>query len=89
MQTDSRTSAPDGRIAVVDVLRAFALFGIVITHSSMGFLAARPPAPDFMTFTPLDQFVAQLDRMLFARQFFTIFSFLFGRVSRSRCAARR
>ncbi len=77
MQTDSKSSVTD-RIAVVDVLRAFALFGIVITHSGMGFLAARPPAPDFMTFTPLDQFVALADRMLIFGKFFTIFSFLFG-----------
>jgi len=66
------------RITVVDVLRAFALLGIIITHSGMGFLAARPPAPDFMTFTPLDEFVALADRMLIFGKFFTIFSFLFG-----------
>lgn len=78
MQTDSKINAAGGRIAVVDVLRAFSLFGIVITHSSMGFLAARPPAPNFMTFTPLDEFVVLLDRLLIFGKFFTIFSFLFG-----------
>ena len=77
MQTISEPSVT-GRIAVVDVLRAFALFGIIITHSSTGFLAARPPAPDFMTFTPLDEFVALANRMLAFGKFFTIFSFLFG-----------
>lgn len=38
------------RIAVVDVLHAFALFGIIVTHAEMAFLAGRPPSPDFITF---------------------------------------
>ena len=79
MQTDSKNvAAASGRIDVIDVLRAFALFGIVITHAGMGFLAARPPSPTFMTFTPLDEFVVLLNRMLILGKFFTIFSFLFG-----------
>jgi uncharacterized protein len=77
MQTVPEPSVT-GRIAVVDVLRAFALFGIIITHSGSGFLAARPPTPDFMTFTQLDEFVALANRMLIFGKFFTIFSFLFG-----------
>jgi uncharacterized protein len=75
---DSPQSPANSRIAVVDVLRAFALFGIVITHSAMGFLSARPPRPGFMSFTPLDQTVEQLARLFFVGKFFTIFSFLFG-----------
>ncbi len=63
---------------MIDVLRAFALFGIIITHSGGGFLAGRPPRPGFMAFTPFDQLVSQLDRMLVFGKFFTIFSFLFG-----------
>ena len=63
---------------MIDVLRAFALFGIIITHSGGGFLAGRPPRPGFMAFTPFDQIVSQLDRMLVFGKFFTIFSFLFG-----------
>jgi uncharacterized protein len=70
--------SPPSRIAVVDTLRAFALFGIVITHAGMGFLAGRPPRPDFMAFTPLDQWVSQLVTLFFSGKFFTIFSFLFG-----------
>jgi uncharacterized protein len=77
MQTDSK-NMPRERIAVVDVLRAFALFGIIITHSKVGFLAGRPPSPDFMTFGPLDQLVSDIDRLLTFGKFFTIFSFLFG-----------
>ncbi len=71
-------SPPASRIAVVDVLRAFALFGIVITHAGMGFLAGRPPKPGFMAFTPLDQWVDLVTRLFFVGKFFTIFSFLFG-----------
>jgi uncharacterized protein len=77
MQTDS--NFPQGeRIAVVDVLRAFALFGIIMTHSATGFLAGRPPSPDFMTFSALDQLVNQVNWLLTFGKFFTIFSFLFG-----------
>jgi uncharacterized protein len=63
---------------VVDVLRAYALLGIVITHSAAGFLGGRPPAPGFMRFEPIDAWVAELDRLLVFGKFFTIFSFLFG-----------
>ena len=44
---------PGDRIAVVDVLRAYALFGIIVTHSVTGFLAGQAPSPDFMLFSPL------------------------------------
>jgi uncharacterized protein len=79
MQTDSNSAATGGaRIAVVDVLRAFALFGIVVTHSAGGFLAGRPPAPDFMTFGRLDELFSQLNSLFVFGKFYTIFSFLFG-----------
>jgi uncharacterized protein len=66
------------RIVVVDVLRAFALFGIIVTHSVDGFLAGQPPGPDFMLFSPLDHTVEKLEHLLTFGKFFTIFSFLFG-----------
>jgi uncharacterized protein len=66
------------RIVVVDVLRAFALFGIIITHAVNGFLAGPPPGPDFMLFGPLDHLVEKLEHLLTFGKFFTIFSFLFG-----------
>jgi len=78
MQATSTLSVPGERIAVVDVLRAFALFGIVITHATTGFLAGQPPGPDFMLFSPLDRVVFQLAHLLTFGKFFTIFSFLFG-----------
>jgi len=78
MQTQTTPSIPGDRIAVVDVLRAYALFGIIITHSVTGFLAGQPPTPDFMTFTPFDRLVSDLENLLTFGKFFTIFSFLFG-----------
>jgi uncharacterized protein len=77
MQTASASPAGE-RIAVVDVLRAYALFGIIITHAVNGFLAGPPPGPDFMLGTPLDRGVAQAEHLLTFGKFFTIFSFLFG-----------
>ncbi len=71
------TSAAE-RIAVVDVLRAFALFGIIITHSVDGFLAGQPPVPDFMLFSPLDRVVDKVEHLFTFGKFYTIFSFLFG-----------
>jgi len=75
----TRVTAPVGeRIAVVDVLRAVALFGIIITHCAQGYLAARPPKPGFMNLTDLDGVVADVVFLLAVGKFFTIFSFLFG-----------
>jgi uncharacterized protein len=78
MHSATTPLAPGERIAVVDVLRAYALFGIIVTHSATGFLAGQPPAPDFMLFSPLDGVVAKLENLLTYGKFFTIFSFLFG-----------
>jgi uncharacterized protein len=78
MQTTSALSGTGERIAVVDVLRAFSLFGIIATHAGNGYLAGQPPGPDFMLFSPLDRLVSNLDTLLTFGKFFTIFSFLFG-----------
>jgi uncharacterized protein len=75
---DASQSPPASRIAVLDVLRGFALFGIIITHSAGGFLSGRPPKPGFMAITPLDQWVDLGTWLFFVGKFFTIFSFLFG-----------
>jgi len=71
-------SAASPRIAVVDVLRAFALFGIIITHAADSFLAGPPPDPNFNFLSSLDRNVHQLANVLTWGKFFTIFSFLFG-----------
>lgn len=66
------------RIVVVDVLRAVALLGIVITHAEMGFLAGPGPGQDFMQFSALDGTVRKWVYILIESKFFSIFSFLFG-----------
>ncbi len=69
---------PSERIAIIDVLRAFALLGIIITHAEMGFLAGPVPSQDFMHFSALDGSVHRWIGTLVESKFFSIFSFLFG-----------
>jgi uncharacterized protein len=78
MQSASTLPLSGERIVVVDVLRAFALFGIIVTHAVDGFLAGPPPTPDFMLYSPLDHVVERAEHLLTFGKFFTIFSFLFG-----------
>jgi uncharacterized protein len=78
MNTAPTLSSSGERIAVVDVLRAYALFGIIITHSVDGFLAGQEPVTDFMLFSPLDHAVKQLAHLFTFGKFYSIFSFLFG-----------
>jgi uncharacterized protein len=66
------------RIVVVDALRAFALFGIIVTHACIGFLVGLAPDPDFMRFSELDRIVMRWVPILIEGKFFAIFSFLFG-----------
>lgn len=75
--TSSSSSSSD-RIVVVDVLRAFALFGIIVNHSAIAFLAGPQPKPNFIVFSTLDSFVNEAVRLLTFGKFFAIFSFLFG-----------
>jgi uncharacterized protein len=72
------SSLPSERIVVVDVLRAVALFGIIITHAEMGFLAGPYPGPDFMQFSAFDGSVRRWIYVLVESKFFSIFAFLFG-----------
>jgi uncharacterized protein len=78
MNTPLNSAPADERIAVVDVLRAFALFGIIVTHSIDGFLAGQPPSDHFMQFGAADKIVVELERVFTLGKFYTIFSFLFG-----------
>ena len=66
------------RITAVDVLRAVALFGIIINHSEFEFLVGPDPYPDFGNVHALDPLVAQLVAWFTTGKFFAIFSFLFG-----------
>jgi uncharacterized protein len=78
MNTPLSSALEGERIAVVDVLRAFALFGIIVTHSIDGFLAGQPPSEPFMQFGAADRIVVELERLFTLGKFYTIFSFLFG-----------
>ena len=71
-------SPSNQRIAVVDVLRAFALFGIIITHAGTGYLSGQSPTPDFLVFGELDRLLRQFEDLFTIGKFFTIFAFLFG-----------
>lgn len=72
------TSAPAQRIVVIDVLRAFALLGMLITHFAVEFLAGPPPAETFAIVHAPDRYVAALVSLLASGKFFSIFAFLFG-----------
>jgi uncharacterized protein len=69
---------PASRIVVIDVLRAVALIGIIITHAAMGFHAAPPPTANFMVFDQFDRVLGMAVGILADGKFFAIFSFLFG-----------
>lgn len=68
------------RIQLIDALRGFALFGIIINHIAMGFLAGPPPPGNeqFNIHSPLDTAFNTAAFVLTFGKFFTIFSFLFG-----------
>ncbi len=68
------------RIQIIDVLRGFALLGIIIVHFTEQYYAGQPPeamakaSPNNIA----DQVVQGIIGILIQGKFFTIFSFLFG-----------
>jgi hypothetical protein len=66
------------RIAVVDVLRAVALFGIMVAHAEFEFLAGPTPSETFGRVYAFDPTITRLVDILVNGKFFAIFSFLFG-----------
>ncbi len=67
------------RLVLIDVLRGFALLGIIINHIASGYLAGPPPnGVPFNVFSPADAVVNTAVFYLTTGKFFTIFSFLFG-----------
>jgi uncharacterized protein len=78
LQIDTFTATD--RIQVIDALRGFALFGIIISHAGGSYLAGATPTgmEKFNLFSPLDEAVGNGVFLLTMGKFFTIFSFLFG-----------
>ena len=68
----------EGLIAVVDALRAVALFGIIVTHSEFEFLAGPNPSPTYGRVHDFDPLVSHLVATFASGKFFSIFAFLFG-----------
>src|SRR5882724_3072616 len=68
------------RIQIIDVLRGFALLGIIMVHFTEQYYAGQPPeamakaSPNNIA----DQVVQGIIGILIQGKFFTIFSFLFG-----------
>ncbi len=66
----------DGRVQIVDVLRGFALLGILLIHSVQNFLHATTRG--LMGLSERNTFVKTSLEFLIEDKFFIIFSFLFG-----------
>jgi uncharacterized protein len=66
------------RLASIDILRGFALFGILLVNMSLFKAPAIVQAAATSAAHPLDQIAAQAINLFAEGKFFTLFSFLFG-----------
>lgn len=68
------------RIEIIDILRGFALLGIIMVHFTEQYYAGQPPEAysDLNAKNLADQIVLGLVGLLIQGKFFMIFSFLFG-----------
>jgi uncharacterized membrane protein YeiB len=75
-----RLATPKTRISVIDALRGFALFGIIIAHYCDQYYAGMlPPGHEnFNVKNTADAILGLLHNIFVFGKFFTIFSFLFG-----------
>jgi uncharacterized protein len=71
---------PAGRIQILDVLRGFALFGILLVHLTLQFASGMLPESVYATLqgNTVDAIVMGISEILFSGKFYTIFSLLFG-----------
>jgi uncharacterized protein len=67
--------APGERIVIVDILRGFALFGVLAANMA-GFAGHAPGLEPWRE--PLDRLIYLLIRFLIEAKFYSLFSFLFG-----------
>lgn len=71
--------APEERVEVLDVVRGFALFGILVANwRAFGWPAEFYGAPSAVMTTAADRGVQTVIDLLFTNKFITLFSFLFG-----------
>ncbi|WP_436416806.1 DUF418 domain-containing protein [Petrimonas sp.] len=78
MEQNKPIATPSKRIDVIDALRGFALFGVIITHMLQRFgifAGVRPGEPNFPA---LDGAVQWLFQNVIMGRFINIFAFLFG-----------
>lgn len=66
------------RIAIIDILRGFALFGILLVNMALFKAPAISQASATTSTSLLDQIAAQAINIFAEGKFFTLFSFLFG-----------
>lgn len=79
METDKTIiSTPSGRITVIDALRGFALFGVIVTHMLQRFGIFAGVRPGEPAFPILDGAVQWLFQNVIMGRFINIFAFLFG-----------
>ncbi len=78
-QLNPTAVSPQERIEVLDIIRGFALFGVLLVNMSFfKSLLATPPKSPLESVAILDQLAAWLILVLAEGKFFVIFSFLFG-----------
>ncbi len=78
-QLNPTSVSPQERIEILDIIRGFALFGVLLVNMSFfKSLLATPPKSPLESTAVLDQLAAWLILLLAEGKFFVIFSFLFG-----------
>lgn len=73
-------STRKSRIEIIDVLRGFALLGIILVHFTEQYYAGQPPKihENFGTHNLADNIVSAIIGIFISGKFYMIFSFLFG-----------
>lgn len=74
-------SDEDKRIVIVDILRGFALFGVLLIHlffSFSGWNFLTEEEASLLVFSQFDEFISEVVKFFFSHKFRAIFSFLFG-----------
>jgi len=79
MEKNISLSAPLKRITVLDALRGFALFGVIIMHMLQHFgIRSGGPQQEVLQFPVLDEAVQWIGNNIIMGRFINIFAFLFG-----------